>query len=178
MRSPYSQVAEDGSPFIGTKGKFPWSMIIILLIMGWIIYSGVWDRTTPVINDDVIDYIDDEEIEEEEEEPDVVKVDIKGSYLVRVYETEADQQKPWMVKVLDTDGFWVGWINSKGMCYYTFDVNSNQGQAKSFIGAAAENNVSVPFILHGKDGVMLSVIPFDQDATVGKIKETVLSKSE
>ena len=75
MRSPYSQVAEDGSsPFIVTKGKFPWSMIIILLIMGWIIYSGVWDRTTPVINDDVIDYIDDEEIEEEEEEPDVVKV--------------------------------------------------------------------------------------------------------
>ena len=65
MRSPYSQVAEDGSsPFIVTKGKFPWSMIIILLIMGWIIYSGVWDRTTPVINDDVIDYIDDEEIEE------------------------------------------------------------------------------------------------------------------
>jgi len=181
MRSPYRQVAEDeSSPFIVVKGKFPWSTIIILLLMGWIIYSGIRDRSTPVINDEVIDYIDDEEIEEEEDEPepDVVKVDIKGSYLVRVYETEADQQKPWMVKVLDTDSFWIGWINSKGMCYYTFDVDSNQGQAKSFIEAAVKNNVGVPFILHGKDGVMLSVVPFDENATVSRIKEVVLSKSE
>ena len=180
MRSPYSQVAEDeSSPLIVAKGNFPWSTIMILLLMGlqtWIIYSGVRDRSTPVINDEVIDYVDDDVIEEEE--PELIKVDVKGSYLVRVYETEADHQKPWMVKVLDTDSFWISWINSKGMSYYTFDVNSNQEQAKSFIEAAAENNVSVPFILHGKDGVMLSVIPFDQDATVGKIKETVLSKSE
>jgi len=179
MRSPYSQLPDDKHSRLAViKSKFPWCKIIILLLVGWTIYSGVRDKNTPVINDDVIDYIDDDEQEEEEEEPNVIKVDIKGSYLIRVYETEADQQKPWMVKVLDTDSFWIDWLNSKGMCYYTFDVNSNREQAKSFIEAAEQHSLDPPFILHGKDGVMLSVIAFDKDATVANIKETVLSKSE
>jgi len=177
MRSPYAKVTKTVEDKTVTKTNTPDRSSIVIAILSVLLCLSVYQLyfAAPLPPDDVI-VIDDPE--DEDKIPDEEKVSLQDSYLVRVYETEADEQEVWMVNFLDEDAFWLDWVKSKGMKYFTFDPSSNKDQASSFIEAASKRNVSPPFVMHAKAGKVLSVVALEQSVTVDELKEIILSKGK
>lgn len=185
MKSPYQKFnppeIATTQTIVGTGPVLPVNLILLCVVafFAYLAFSPSKD-VTPV---DPIDYIDDEPVkpDDDKKEEEVVvddKVELKGSYLVRVYETEADQQKPWMVKFFDDDSFWFDWVESKEMRIFTFDPGSNPEQSESFVVAARSRGIREPFVIHASGGKVLSVTAIEQSLTTDKLKEIVLSKGK
>lgn len=178
MKSPYDGFDKPkvSQGEIQTSWLSPILLVVILLVL---LYNGQQKQhDSPKPDDDKHDYIDDVVPDDDKKQPDEEKVDLKQSYLIRVYETEADKQAAWLVNLLNDDSLWVDWLKSKEMRLYTFDAESNPEQAKSFVEAAKDHGVNEPFLMHCKSGKVLGVIPFEESLTSEKIKSFVTSKGK
>ncbi len=104
-------------------------------------------------------------------------VSLEGTYIVRLYETEADKMPTWLVKLLDNDSFWFDELAKLGVDYYTIDPSSNPKDAESFMQAANKRNVSPPCWIHcKKGGIVLSATAFKQSDTVDSIKRVLTTQ--
>lgn len=170
MQSPFAQKQKTVTN-VEPSGT-PWKTIIFLglALGGFCYWLGASSGGGDVIDDDDIVIIDDDDQGDEDLGP----VDLENSYLVKVYETEADEVPVWMVNILDDDAFWLDWLQENKMRMFHFDPDSNPEQAESFLTAAADKGVDPPFVMHAKGGKVLKVIPFEEDLTTDKIK-TIIS---
>jgi hypothetical protein len=90
--------------------------------------------------------------------------DIKGTYVVRVYGTETDQQPTWLVALLNDDAFWYDWFQAEGVSLHTFDPDNPQ--AASFLRAADSQGIKPPFLLHAQPGgIVRGVLPLREGTT-------------
>lgn len=167
--SPYNQPkpVEEKS----NRGKVILSIIAMLFGLWW--YNA---PTPPPPNpDDEVIVVDPDDKPKPIDDKAIAS--LKDTYVVRVYETEADKQKAWLVKLLDADSLWIDWFNTQGMSYHTIDPSSNASQAESFIAAAKKRNIDPPFFIHAKTGgSVINVIQFKEGMTVEDIKKSIQSK--
>ena len=170
--SPYSQPEVTKNEKPSNRGKF---FVIGLVLVGIWLFSDNFKRVppNPNPNDDTVVVDPDNNVKPD----DKAIASLKDSYIVRVYETEADKQKAWLVKLLDADALWIDWIASQGMFITTLDPTSNPIQAESFLKAASARSIEPPFYLHAqKGGKVLNVVPFKEGMTTEDIKKSILSK--
>jgi hypothetical protein len=182
--SPYYQPAPGPQPQPSSgKDDTLRSLIALVLVFlllfiasyGWLQFQDGERRVRPD-NDTVV--IDDT-TPEPQPQPDEDRVPLSDTYVVRVYETEADRQKAWMVQLLDDDSFWIDWFEQYGMEYFTIAAVNNPEQAESFLAAARMRDIEPPFYIHAKaGGKVLSIHPFKEGMTTDDVKQTLLEKAK
>ena len=134
---------------------------------------------TVVITDEVVEppLDDPSPIDPEPEKEATKKVALADSYVVRVYETEADQLSKEQVKFLN-HVWWLDWHDKNLKGRTSMDPGLEPDRVSSFVDYAKKNNVEVPFLIHAIAGKALSVTPMTDDLTVESFQETILSKAE
>lgn len=188
MKSPYSQfnTSVEKQTVEQTTKKQPFNIktLLVCLTVGYLVFVNLSGNGKVI--DDEKEYIDDivlpddGDSKDKKTEPDKEKVvvDLKDSYLVRIYETEASSGDVWFVNFLNEDAFWFDWIKSKGMRLYTYDPGSNKEQSQTFVKAAESRGISEPFVIHAKNGKVLTVTAIDESLTIDKLKEIVESSGK
>lgn len=167
--SPYRNDVQNDSSANGSSTTFSNLFFVALLIFGaFFVYHKIVPNGPPSDDDTVIvDPIDNDEA-----------VQLKDSYIVRVYESEAEETPTWMIKLLDADSFWFDWLNEQGMQYATIDPGSDKEKATTFLAAAKKRGIEPPFFLHAaKGGNVLSVTPFTESLTIDEYK-SILKKGK
>jgi len=146
------------------------AIILLIVFVLLFIFSFSLVRKSRVLPDgnDVVVIDEDEQ-----------QVDLKDSYIVRLYETEADKQPVWLVQLLDNDSFWIDWISSQEMRYFTLDPGSQVDQSQSFMEVAKKRNLKLPLWMHvAKGGKVISAKAFEESTTVEEIKKIVQRKGK
>jgi len=144
MRSPYREttreIAEDTRPKHYNRLWFQFVVLLVVLAFGWFLGRSGKEKEIDYIDDNdivIVDPIDPIDPIDDKKE----KIDLKDSYLVRVYETEASETPVWFIELLDADSLWFDFIKANGMRLFTFDPDSDN-QAESFVNAAKQKTLT------------------------------------
>lgn len=148
-------------------------------IVTYLLLGSNDNSNTVVITDEVVEppLDDPSPIDPEPEKEATKKVALADSYVVRVYETEADQLSKEQVKFLN-HVWWLDWHDKNLKGRTSMDPGLEPDRVSSFVDYAKKNNVEVPFLIHAIAGKALSVTPMTDDLTVESFQETILSKAE
>lgn len=157
------------------QSNLPWLVIGIACFLLFQFLNNSWpfngnsNQPRPDDNQEQVEPDD----KDQTPKPAIDKPEAKDTYIVRVYETQADQAPVWLIKQIQNDKFWHGWVKSdKGMALETVDPDNEQ--AKSFVAAAKKRGVDPPFWMHGHEGTVLSVTPFSETLAEDDWKKIIL----